>query len=319
MTSTFAVDCAVIATAANAVDSIVIFGHVVVVGAVAVNDLLVAESLLHAMIDVSDAVVAALFDVSVFDAKLILTLLVLDVDTVINSVGIAVSVDVVTDAVIFCSFRGVVTFPVLIAFALTDFVGVLERLFELDFVTGCAFVTTGGFVFSRFVIVIINWELVMVSVFIAGCLVVTGVNKISSGVIPGDVLAVSSLIVVVGVRLVNNFSKIEIDVPVTLATNITVGVSSFDINVTDGIVDIGDIVDIVYVGALGDLVANDGAAVLSVIIGEDDFLVSFFRDFVSFVTFIVSSFSDFVRVLVLKGILMAKIGFAVVITNVFNE
>ena len=319
MTSTFAVDCPVIATAANAVDSIVIFGHVVVVGAVAVNDLLVAESLLHAMIDVSDAVVAALFDVSVFDAKLILTLLVLDVDTVINSVGIAVSVDVVTDAVIFCSFRGVVTFPVLIAFALTDFVGVLERLFELDFVTGCAFVTTGGFAFSRFVIVIINWELVMASVFIAGCLVVTGVNKISSGVIPGDVLAVSSLIVVVGVRLVNNFSKIEIDVPVTLATNITVGVSSFDINVTDGIVDIGDIVDIVYVGALGDLVANDGAAVLSVIIGEDDFLVSFFRDFVSFVTFIVSSFSDFVRVLVLKGILMAKIGFAVVITNVFNE
>ena len=318
MTSTFAVDCAVIATAANAVDSIVIFGHVVVVGAVAVNDLLVAESLLHAMIDVSDAVVAALFDVSVFDAKLILTLLVLDVDTVINSVGIAVSVDVVTDAVIFCSFRGVVTFPVLIAFALTDFVGVLERLFKLDFVTGCAFVTTGGFVFSRFAIVIINWELVMASVFIAGCLVVTGVNKISSGVIPGDVLAVSSLIVVVGVRLVNNFSKIEIDVPVTLATNITVGVSSFDINVTDGIVDIGDIVDIVYVGALGDLVANDGAAVLSVIIGEDDFLVSFFRDFVSFVTFIVSSFSDFVRVLVLKGTLMAKIGFAVVITNVFN-
>lgn len=148
VTSTFVVDCAVIATAANAVDSIVIFGHVVVVGAVAVNDLLVAESLLHAMIDVSDAVVAALFDVSVFDAKLILTLPVLDVDTVVNSVGIAVAVGVVTDVVIFCSFRGVATFPVLIAFALTDFVGVLERLFDLDFVTGCAFVTTGGFVFS---------------------------------------------------------------------------------------------------------------------------------------------------------------------------
>ena len=158
----------------------------------------------------------------------------------------------------------------------------------------------------------------MVSVFIAGCLVVTGANKISSGVIPGDALAVSSLIVVVGVRLVNNFSKIEIDVSVTLATNITVGVSSFDINVTDGIADIGDIVDIVDVSALGDLVASDGAVVLSVIIGEDDFFISFFRDFVSFVTFIVSSFSDFVRVLVLKGLLMAKIGFAVIITNVFN-
>ena len=158
----------------------------------------------------------------------------------------------------------------------------------------------------------------MVSVFIADCLVVTGANKISSGVIPGDVLAVSSLIVVVGVRLVNTFSKIEIDVSVTLATNITVGVSSFDINVTDGIADIGDIVDIVDVSAFGDLVASDGAVVLPVIIGEDDFFISFFRDFVSFVTFIVSSFSDFVRVLVLKGLLMAKIGFAVVITNVFN-
>ena len=158
----------------------------------------------------------------------------------------------------------------------------------------------------------------MVSVFIADCLVVTGANKISSGVIPGDALAVSSLIVVVGVRLVNNFSKIEIDVSVTLATNITVGVSSFDINVTDGIADIGDIVDIVDVSAFGDLVASDGAVVLPVIIGEDDFFISFFRDFVSFVTFIVSSFSDFVRVLVLKGLLMAKIGFAVVITNVFN-
>ena len=157
----------------------------------------------------------------------------------------------------------------------------------------------------------------MVSVFIAGCLVVTGANKISSGVIPGDVLAVSSLIVVVGVRLVNTFSKIEIDVSVTLATNITVGVSSFDINVTDGIADIGDIVDIVDVSALGDLVASDGAVVLPVIIGEDDFFISFFR-YVSFVTFIVSSFSDFVRVLVLKGLLMAKIGFAVIITNVFN-
>lgn len=158
----------------------------------------------------------------------------------------------------------------------------------------------------------------MVSVFIADCLVVTGANKISSGVIPGDVLAVSSLIVVVGVRLVNTFSTIEIDVSVTLATNITVGVSSFDINVTDGIADIGDIVDIVDVSAFGDLVASDGAVVLPVIIGEDDFFISFFRDFVSFVTFIVSSFSDFVRVLVLKGLLMAKIGFAVVITNVFN-
>lgn len=158
----------------------------------------------------------------------------------------------------------------------------------------------------------------MVSVFIADCLVVTGANKISSGVIPGDALAVSSLIVVVGVRLVNTFSKIEIDVSVTLATNITVGVSSFDINVTDGIADIGDIVDIVDVSAFGDLVASDGAVVLPVIIGEDDFFISFFRDFVSFVTFIVSSFSDFVRVLVLKGLLMAKIGFAVVITNVFN-